>query len=223
VTSTTGILSGPSPARRVTVAGLAVLAAVAVAGAVTGVRGLVDGGSGPAAAVAPPASAHAASHKVGDEIPTGFGWIATASVDKSSGVASSAVGGNTHFPSFIGADKVQVQVALDIRNTLEARHEVRADQFSLRSGGKSYLPGGATAAAMQIQPDASAGQILSFTLPRNNKPITLVFSEAPGAPPIRVDLGRAQSSVERGVPGAGKKPSGDGHAHPSAPSTPGTP
>lgn len=211
----------PPGVRRGAVAALMVFAAAAVVGAAMGVRSITGGGAAPTAVVSPATTAHTATHKVGDEIPTGFGWIAVALVDKASGVPSSAVGGNTHFPSFVGADKVQVQVTLDIRNTLPQRHEVRADQFALLSGATRHRPGGATAAGFQIQPDASVGQILSYTVPRNNRPLTLVFTEAPGAPPIKVDLGRAQARVEGAAPGA--VPGDSGHGHPSSSSTPGKP
>jgi hypothetical protein len=214
-----GVESLPQPhgVRRTVVAGLIALAAVAVAGGVTGVRSLTGGpvASTVATPAAVAASAHQGVHKVGDEIPTGFGWVAAETVQKSSGVTSQSVGGNTHFPSFVGADKVQIQVTLNIRNSLGARHEVRADQFSVLAGKKRYLPGGATAAAMQIQPDASVGQILSYTVPRTNQPLTMEFAETPGADPIKIGLGRSQAMVEGASPGPQGGAAG-GHGHSSS-------
>lgn len=76
---------------------------------------------------------------------------------------------------------------------------------------------------MQIQPDAAAGQILSYTLPRNNQRLTLQFTEVPGATPIRVDLGRAQARVEGAGPGGRATPADEGHGHAPQPTTPGKP
>lgn len=184
------------------VAMVGLLSAVAVGGAVMGVRAMT---SSPSAPATPPAAAQSFSglQHIHQDIITSFGVVAVEILQKNAGVSPKSVSSSTHFPSYVGPDKLEVQTTVNIRNSLSRPLRFDAGQFSVVAGGKRYRVTRATVDNVRMQPDALLDENLSFVVPRKGEPLVLEFADPSSSRPIRIDLGRAQARVTD--PG--------GHAH----------
>jgi hypothetical protein len=198
----------PVAARRALTGGIAAVAALVLAGAVVGARTLAGGETGTAA---PLAAAHAHPHRVGEDITTGFGVLAVEIVDKSAGTPSRALAGATHYPGYVGAGQMSVEVTLNVRNMLARTTTISSDQFTLLSGKDRIGVRRASVARVKLQPDATFDDILSFTVPRDGRRMSLSFAETPSGAPILVDLGRAAAAAD-GLKGTTAAPGADDHA-----------
>lgn len=216
MTQMTETLGRPDGARRAVIGGIAVIAALAVAGGAVGVHAL-SGGEATAPAVT--ASSHDHAHRVGEEIFTEYGVVSVQLVDKSAGVPSKALAGATHYPSYVGGAQMSVQVTLTAKNLITRPTTVSADQFTLLSGKTAVTPRRVAVDTVKLQPEASFDEILSFTVPREGQPLTLAYQETKDASPILVDLGRA-AAVAEGQKGTTAAPGADDHAHTTTPLRP---
>lgn len=156
--------------------------------------------SSPAAHQRVHASATAArpSDDVGRALRTSFGVFALENVDKVTGMTAKQLAGMTHFPSYVAANLMQVQVALQITNLENHTVEYSPEQFRLVVGSgrpirlaRTTLPGGT------LQPSASIDGQLTFITPRRShgrEHLWLEFRDPGTNTPIRADLGLARTT-----------------------------
>ena len=169
--------------------------ALAVVGAATGVVSL----SGAGEPVGTPKVALGGSYGVAAVVPTTFGTVAVQQVSRLRGLTHKQVSGVSHFPSFVGADKVQLQVGVELTNLDDRRAAPFSPTlFRLRIGtGKLLPPSGANFRPGRLQPSASLSGVVIFVVPRGNQPLTVEIVEpgVPGARP-KIDLGRLATPFE---------------------------
>jgi hypothetical protein len=144
-------------------------------------------------------AAPSAADDVGRELRTSFGVLAVVSVQQTPGVTAKALGGVTHFPSYVPPNKMQVRVALELSNMLDHPVPYSARQFRLRVGdGPPIAPSGASIRSGTLQPTAAVDQTLSFVVPRNERRgvhLILQFRDRGGEPPLVVQLGTARPAA----------------------------
>jgi hypothetical protein len=174
---------------------VAFVGAFALAGAVLA-AGIAFTGADHAEA---PVAASSSADDLGRELRTSFGVLAVVSVQQTPGLPSNALGGFTHFPSYVPPNEMQVRVSLQLSSVLDQPVRYSARQFRLRVGdGPPIEPSGASIGSGTLQPSAAVDQTLSFIVPRNDRRgahLILEFRDSPGEPPIVVRLGTARRAA----------------------------
>lgn len=171
----------------------------ALVGAALAARIVLDRDAGDRPAALAPAA-------VGDEVPTSFGAIVVQQVQRLQGLTARAVGGVTHFPSFVGAERTQVQVRLSLTNRRGRPATYSATQFRLRAGSSAIAPRQSRLPSATLPPGATIDTELSFIAPRDGSLLRLEFADRGRAGAIVVDLGRTLRPRAR-------SPDGEGHRH----------
>lgn len=196
-------VSGPVTSRRAprldsaqTSVAVASVAFLAIVGAVLAVR--ILGGDESARVPAPSA--------VAKSVPTSFGAIAVEDVQELRGLSSRAVGGVTHFPSFVPAEQTQVQVLVSLSNLRGRRVSYSAEQFRLLAGGREITPRASGLTPGTLEPGASVETQLRFLAPRDGSTLRLAFADPGRREPIVIGLGRTSRASAR--PGGS-----EGHRH----------
>jgi hypothetical protein len=135
---------------------------------------------------------------IGRSVPTSFGALSVETVEKVNGMTRKALGGMTHFPSYVAPNQMQVQIALELTNLKSHTIEYSPRQFRLRVGnGRPISLVRATLPTGTLQPSASVAGQLTFFAPRRNKGnqhLWLEFRDAGTTTPVRADLGLARTS-----------------------------
>jgi hypothetical protein len=146
-----------------------------------------------------PVAASLSADDLGRELRTSFGVLAVVSVQQTPGLTSNALGGFTHFPSYVPPNEMQVRVSLQLSNVLDHPIRYSAAQFRLRVGdGPSIAPSGASIRSGTLQPAAAVDQTLSFIVPRNERRgvhLILAFRDRGGDPPLLIRLGTARPAA----------------------------
>jgi hypothetical protein len=154
------------------------------------------------------ARADPAPAAVGDAVPTSFGAIAIEHVQKLRGLSAPAVGGVTHFPSFVPAEQTQVQVVFSLANLRARPVTYSPEQFRLRAGRgePEIVPRTSSLAPGTLEPGATIEAELGFVVLRDGSRLRLEFADPGRREPIVVDLGRTLRPRAR-APGT------EGHRH----------
>jgi hypothetical protein len=132
-----------------------------------------------------------------------FGWLAVADLRTLPGLTPRALGGVTHFPSYVPQTAMQIQVGVVLTNVLDAPLRYDPQQFRLRAGSRTTRASGGSTLATAVEPRASLEAHLDFVVPRGGSRLRLEFRDPGRLRPIVIDLGRAK---ERAV-------KVEGHAH----------
>jgi hypothetical protein len=180
---------------RPAVAFLAACGLLAAAGGTLAVRSVVadDGVSIALSQRVSTPAAHAGPHGVGDDVLTSFGAASVDVVKKIPGLTSKAVGGVTHYPSYIPPEKMQVQVTVTVTNLTPAIFPVEPSKlFRLVSAdGKEIV---ATTSnfmrTIPLQPSASLEGVLGFIVPAKGQKLQVRVTD-PGASAQIVEIGPA--------------------------------
>lgn len=132
-------------------------------------------------------------------VPTTFGTVAVQRVNRLRGLTHQQLSGVTHFPSYVGPDKVQLQLGVELTNLDDRRSTPFSPKlFRLRVGsGRLLTPRAANFRAGRLQPSASLRGDVIFIVPRGTAPMTVEIVEpgVRGARPV-IDLGRRAASFE---------------------------
>ena len=173
----------------------AAIVAVAALAAVGGAIGLHTFGSSGDHARVPAAAAHAHRSDFARTLPTSFGALAVLRVEAIPGLTAKQLAGVTHFPSYVGPDKMQVQVSVQLANRLDRPTAYDPARFRLAAGRRRAVPPtSASIRAGTLQPHAAIEGIVIFVVPRVARPtrLWLEFRERTGATPVRADLGEVR-------------------------------
>jgi hypothetical protein len=134
---------------------------------------------------------------VGQSVKTSFGVVAVEHAEKLNGLTSKELGGMTHgVQSFVGSDKLQLQVTATITNQLDHPVAYSPGQFRLVAGKKKLKAAGSSITAGTLQPDAAIDARLSFVAPRDGGRLLVQFTDPGRSQPILIDLGK----VDRAAP-----------------------
>lgn len=129
-----------------------------------------------------------------------FGALAIAEVRTLPGLTSRAVGGVTHFPSYVPPTAMRVQVAVVLTNAGDRPVSYAPEQFRLWAGlRRTVRAGDGSTIATTLQPHASLEARLEFVVPRRGSRLWLEFSDPGRRRAIVIDLGRAKQRAVKQV------------------------
>lgn len=169
---------------------LAVCGLAAVGGGALAVRSF--GGGEPVAATAAQAE-HAGPHGIGEDVLTSFGAVSVDVAKKIPGLTAKALGGVTHYPSYIPPDKMQVQLTVTVTNLAPTVFTLRPGKlFRLVSGDGTEVV--ATTSnflrSVELQPSAHVEGVLGFVVPAKGQRLQVRVAD-PSGPVQTVDIGSA--------------------------------
>jgi hypothetical protein len=129
---------------------------------------------------------------VGDAIPISFGYLAVLKAERLNGLTAKKLSGMTHgIQNLVRRDQAQVEVRVEMTNTLSRPVTYQPGRFDLRLGrsGRHVAPVGASVVPGQLQPDAHVEFVLTYVVPRNGKRLWLAYQDDEAGEEL-VDLGR---------------------------------
>jgi hypothetical protein len=172
---------------------VAIVVAIALSGVFASLEVLAVGGEGPVPQATP---AHTAGpFKIGDDVPTSFGFVAVEHAETHVGLSARQLGGATHgIGSFVGRDRALVQASVTLTNSRLSTLRYSPSQFRLvarRKGVTRRFPvRHASVRPGVLQPDAAIDARLSFVAPRDGSSFSLEFADPEHPAPMTIDLGR---------------------------------
>lgn len=192
-----------APARpRAWTALVAGVGALSAAGVATAVVTMAGGGED----ATPPRVATGGTYALAGAVPASFGAVTVTSVTRLKGLSHRQLSGVTHFPSYIGPDKVQLQAHVELSNMHESKaFAFTPGMFRLRVGkGALQRPKSANFAPGLLQPLATLRGDVIFVVPRRNARMTIEIAEpgVSGPNPV-IDLGRLATPREATVDALG--------------------
>lgn len=195
-------LTGAAGARRqrawsVAIASLVLATlALAVVGAVLA-SGIIGAGDAPRTGAAP--RLPNGPFGVTQDIPTSFGAMAVARIEKLPGPTAKELGGNTHgINGRVASDQQQIQTSVTLSNLTDRPVSYDPRQFRLLVGpdrkpvdslDSSLRPG-------TLQPHAAIDGRLTFFAPRTGSKLWLQFTDPGRDKPFLVDLGKTGTTPD---------------------------
>jgi hypothetical protein len=182
---------------------VAVVAALAVAGAVLALGALGDARL-PAEKTFPAQTGKDyGPFTPGDDVPTSFGAMSIKHAERINGLTARDLAGMTHGVNSLVREKAsRIQATVTVTNLLDRTVAYKPEHFTLRTseGGKALPIAGASVKPGTLQPDASLDFRVDFNAPRKARTFRIEYRDPGRATPLTVDLGRVKAIRTSGRP-----------------------
>lgn len=145
----------------------------------------------------------ARGNRLNDAVPTSFGIVAAEFVRQLDGLTTRSLAGASHGVSgLVTSENAAIQVSVAITNQTDSPINYTSDQFWLRvtqDGRTSMQPvQGGDLPDTRVFPHAGIEGHLTFTVPREDADLALLFRDPGREDPIVIDLGSAAFQAPRG-------------------------